>query len=402
MTQGSSTYGTRSILLGIVLGIVLGLALGFTVANWRTIDTTVLAHQGRQEDKPVEQVRKNIQALKGIPNSQLLPVMHLMRTSLGVRCDYCHTTENGKYWMDDKPFKQIARQHIQMTFDLNKANFGGKTVVTCNTCHQGQAKPVSIPLIGQGAFTDTTRAEDGDPKSPDLVPSVDQVCDKYFQAIGGRAAVDKIRTRKTKVSLLRPKLIHSGTPKAAMINRGETWTAETFQKGPNKYLAVITTPEGVTYQGFNGTTGWIKTPDEQREMSSDELEWIKRDVDFYKDFKLKEQYSRMSVIGREKIGEREAYVIEALSLSNKTERLFFDTQSGLLLRRTVLTETKLGFDPEQTDFEDYREVDGVRLPFTLRVSYLDDNHFGTTRKVTGVKQNFPIDDARFDMPVSPK
>src|SRR6266581_7331351 len=66
-----------------------------------------------QEDKPAEQVNKNIQALKGLPNSQLLTVMHFMRTSLGVRCDYCHIAENGKYWMDDKPAKQTARRMLQ-------------------------------------------------------------------------------------------------------------------------------------------------------------------------------------------------------------------------------------------------------------------------------------------------
>ena len=95
-------------------------------------------------------------------------------------------------------------------------------------------------------------------------------------------------------------------------------------------------------------------------------------------------------------------MIEALSLGNKTEKLFFDTQSGLLLRRTVLTETKLGLNPEQTDYEDYRELDGLRLPFIVRVSYLDDNHFGTTRTFTNVKQNLTIDDARFDMPAATK
>jgi hypothetical protein len=75
--------------------------------------------------------------------------------------------------------KQIARQHIQMTLDLNKANFSGKTIVTCNTCHQGQIKPASIPLIGQGAFTDTTRDVAGDAKPLELLPTVDQVFDKY-------------------------------------------------------------------------------------------------------------------------------------------------------------------------------------------------------------------------------
>jgi hypothetical protein len=79
--------------------------------------------------------------------------------------------------------------------------------------------------------------------------------------------------------------------------------------------------------------------------------------------------------------------------------LFFDVETGLLLRRIVFTEIKLGFDPEQTDYEDYRVVDGIRLPFTARTSYLDDNHFGTTRTLMAVKYNVLIDDTRFNPPV---
>src|SRR5215510_12934339 len=68
----------------------------------------------QQDDRPAEQANKNIQVLKGLPNNHLLTVMHFMRTSLGVRCDYCHVAENGKYWMDDKPPKQVARRMIEM------------------------------------------------------------------------------------------------------------------------------------------------------------------------------------------------------------------------------------------------------------------------------------------------
>ncbi len=393
MNKRTALYSTASALLAI--------ALGFTALNWRAIRVRALTQQTLQEDKPVEQVQKNIQVLKGMPSSQLLPVMHFMRTSLGVRCDYCHVAENGKYWMDDKPAKQTARRMLQMVFEINKANFEGKTVVTCNTCHRGSTKPLPVPPIGQGAFTNTTFA-DADSKPTPGLPTADQVFDKYLQALGGKPAVDKINTRLTKVTLLRPKLVNSGTPKAAILNRGESWTLQTFQKGPDKYLAVINTPQGIIYQGFNGNVGWTKTANGQREMSNVELALMKRQADFYRDLKLKDQYSRMSVTGTEKIGDREAYVVEAMSLDQKIVKLFFDTESGLLLRRTVFTETKLGLDPEQTDYEDYREVDGVRLPFVVRTSYLDDNHLGTTRTLTEVKHNMPIDDARFETPAVPK
>jgi hypothetical protein len=369
--------------------------------KWRAIPALAATQQTPPQDKPVEQVQKNIQVLKGLPSSQLLPVMHFMRTSLGVRCDYCHVAENGKYWMDDKPAKQVARKMLQMVFDINKANFGGQPVVTCNTCHRGSTRPAPIPAIGQGAFINTTR-DDAEPKTPEPLPSVDQVLDKYQQALGGKAAIDKIKTRTTKATLLRPKLINSGTPKAAILNRAETWTIETFQKAPDKYLRVINTPEGIIYQGFNGTVGWSRTASGQRELNGADLARLKQQSDLYQDRRLKEQYSKMDVTGKESIGDREVYVVEGRSLENKAEKLFFDAKSGFLLRRTVFNEIKLGLDPEQTDYEDYREVDGVWLPFIVRTSYLDDNHFGTTRTLTEVKQNVQIDDTRFDLPAAPK
>jgi hypothetical protein len=218
------------------------------------------------------------------------------------------------------------------------------------------------------------------------------------QAIGGKAPIDKIKTRWTKSTLLRPKLVNLGTPKAAALNRAESWTLEIFQKAPNKYLLVATTPDGVVYQGFNGTTGWTKSPRGQRELNAAEVARIKRQADLYNDLKLKDRYSELRTIGKEIIGDKAVYVVEARSLENQTEKLFFDAKSGFLLRRIVFTEIKLGLDPEQTDYDDYREVDGVWLPFKIRVSFLDDNHYGTTRTVTTVRQNIQIDDAKFEAP----
>jgi len=365
-----------------------------------------------QDDKPAEQANKNIQVFKGLPNSQLITVMHFMRTSLGVRCDYCHVAENGKYWIDDKPPKQVARRMIAMVSEINNANFDGRQIVTCNTCHRGQTKPISVPAIGQGAFANTTRKEPGT-NQPDPLPSIDQILDRYFQALGGRIAAQKITSRVIKLSWLRPKLVNGGSPNAAMIARGDSWPMEIYQKAPNKYLAVITSPNGIISQGFNGTTGWVKSPQGQREMTGAEVARVARQADLLGDFALKDQYSQMTVIGREKIDDREVFVVEAQpkppggasapsttgpAPARRTEKLFFDTENGLLVRRTVLTPTALGLDPEQTDFKDYTEVDGVRLPFTIIVSYLDDSHLGTTRKYIDVKQNVPIDDAKFEAP----
>ena len=320
--------------------LAIGLVLMVGALNASAHSAGAASPQAAQQDKPVEQTSKNIQVLTGMASSQLLPVMHFMRTSLGVRCDYCHLAENDKYWMDDKPAKQTARKMLQMVFDINKANFGGRQVVTCNTCHRGSVKPVAVPMIGQGAYTNTTA--DLDPKPVAPLPPAEQILDRYLQALGGRVAVDKIKTRVTKVTLLRIKIVNSGTPKAAALNRGDSWTIETFQKTPNKYLSIITTADGVIYQGFNGTVGWTKNPSGQREMNPAELARIKRQADLYGDLKLKERYSKMDVTGREKIGDNEVYVVEARSLDNRSEKLFFDVKTGFLIRRIVFNEIKLG------------------------------------------------------------
>jgi hypothetical protein len=44
----------------------------------------------------------------------------------------------------------------------------------------------------------------------------------------------------------------------------------------------------------------------------------------------------------------------------------------------------------QTDFSDYRVVDGVKLPFTIEISSLDNAHNSQKRTVTQIKQNVPV------------
>lgn len=372
----------RSLARFIFTGSVLFAALSLP----STIDSS-----SATQDKPVEQVYKNIQVLKGMPESQLLPVMHLMRTALGVKCEYCHIAQNDKYWMDDKPAKQTARKMIQMVFDINKTNFGGETVVTCNSCHRGSTRPVAIPAFGQGAFENTTRTEPGE-KVPvsEKLPAAEEIFSKYVEAVGGKAAIQKVQTRVYEASFTRPKLVNPS---------GKLFELQIYQKAPDKVLAVVTAADGsVTYQGYNGKVGWIKTPVVQRELTSAEVAQLKERTDLYRELNLKDQFSSVRVVSKQKVGERDAYYVAGENVNGKRERLYFDTETGLLLRRVVLSKTILGLDPVQTDYLDYREVDGVKLPFTLEISYLDSSHYNTTRKYSQIRSNVPVDDAKFEPP----
>jgi photosynthetic reaction center cytochrome c subunit len=362
----------------IVTLFLIAVSLPFTIAS-----------SSQTQEKPVEEVAKNIQVLKGMPESQLLPVMNLMSASLGVRCNFCHIAENGKYQLDDKPPKQTARRMIQMTLDINKASFKGQTEVTCNTCHRGSTRPVALPAFAQAAPENTPRAE-APGNAAEKRPTVDDVFNKYLQAVGGKAALDKVQTRVSEVSVQRPPAVNpSGKPSVIQF----------YQKAPNKVLAVVTAPDGtVTNQGFNGTIGWIKTPTEQREMTAAEFAQAKQQSELHKEATLKDQFSNLRVGGKQKVNDRDAWVLVGTNTSGKRERLFFDAETGLLLRRVVLNQTILGLDPIQTDYLDYREVDGVKLPFAIQVSSLDYFHNAQTRTFSQIKQNVPVDDSKFEPP----
>ena len=105
----------------------------------------------------------------------------------------------------------------------------------------------------------------------------------------------------------------------------------------------------------------------------------------------------MKVRGTEKIGDRDTYVLVFSVDPDTIIRYFFDTQTGLLLRQLTTTRTLLAPVPEQVDFEDYRDVDGVKLPFTVRSS--DTSTFSTaTRRFTEIKHNVAVDDNLFAPP----
>jgi outer membrane lipoprotein-sorting protein len=389
------------IVFGMWLALVCGLLIAGqgragTVVNARSVSASELAFAGGfpatplklssqagQREKPVEQEFENIQALKGLPSSQIYNVMNFMRVSLGVRCEYCHVKgADGWEWAkDDKPAKQTARKHIQLTIDINRTTYGGQNVVTCNTCHQGQTHPASLPALGKAATPIEPAA--GATKQPEPLPSVEQVLANFARAVGGTAAIESLKTRLLK-----------GTVTAHLLPNSPV---EIYQKAPDKFLRVMTTPEGVSTLGFDGTTGWVGNSSGTRQVSADALAALKREANFFRLLKIKEQYSSLRVTGREKVGEREAYVLEALTPDNQTEKLYFDTQTSLLLRKVRFFQTMVGAVPEMTDYEDYREVDGVKLPFTTNRSQLDAFEMFVL-KLTEVRHNAAIEDSKFNFP----
>jgi hypothetical protein len=338
-----------------------------------------------------------VQVLTGLVD--VLPTMHVMRASLGVTCDYCHVAETGQYWRDDKPAKRRAREMLRMVEQINRANFDGRPEVTCNTCHRGSPHPVAVPPIGQGLTFDTTHAELVPPGPPP--PTAKQVLDAYLKAIGGRDRLQAVKSRTMHMTVLRSAQVEATPPQVA--SRGQAQLVETYQQAPGRYAYVRKLEDGALSSFVVvGDQGWIRSQQGVERLTSDQVEQVRSQwragFDLNRELDWAKQLSTTRPAGRDVVDGRPVWmVVGAVPGSvGTTELLYFDVDTGLLLRRTVLRPTKAGPDPEQTDYADYRPVDGILLPFRTTTSYLDDNHRGVTRIVASVKENVAIDDKVFE------
>ncbi|HVS82447.1 MAG TPA: caspase family protein [Pyrinomonadaceae bacterium] len=214
------------------------------------------------------------------------------------------------------------------------------------------------------------------------IPTIEQMLERHVQAIGGKPALEKLTTRVTKGSFVQ-----------ILGQTNLTATFESYQKAPNKTLYINSAG---TQQGFNGAIGWIKNNGKLRNVTGEQLAQMKRGSDFYGSTKLSELYAKISFVRMDKVGSHDVYVFEATPSDGKPHTLFFDTQTALLLRSDSYLEAQKGKpEPTETYYEDYREVDGIKLPFTQRQV---GSAYTITLKVYEVKHNIPIDDVKFDGP----
>jgi len=339
--------------------------------------------------KKAEQQFKNIQVLKGIPAEELLPTMQFVASSLGVNCEFCHVKD--AFEKDDKQTKKTARKMMEMMFTINQENFDGRRDVTCYSCHRGNAKPVAIPAV----MTDDSaiaiampHAAPAETKSNDMkeasAPTPEQLLDKYVQAVGGSAVIDKVTSRVMK-----------GTIEFG----GQSVPIDIYAKDPDMRISFTHMPGGDSITAFNGHEGWLGTPGRPPHfMQGSEIDAASIDADLHLATHLKQMFSKMAVEGG-KVGERDAYVLVGQREAKPPIRLYFDEKSGLLLRLVRYGETALGWLPTQIDYADYRDTNGMNIPYRWTLARLNGRF---TIQVSELQQNVPVDDAKFAKPIAPE
>ena len=204
--------------------------------------------------------------------------------------------------------------------------------------------------------------------------------------LGGSAAIEKLKTRSMKGTWL--------------TSDGITLGYEVYQSAPDKLYTILNTPkQGVFERGFNGQTAWEKSSRGVRDLEGTQVIYLKRYPDLFKDIKLQGQFTRLSSARKDKIDGKDVYLLVGIGVDGKGERLYFDAQTGLLVRRISSTTTVVGLIPEQVDYEDYRDVDGMKVPFTIRITAIDP-FWSSTRRFTEIKLNVPVDETKFNKPPS--
>ena len=224
------------------------------------------------------------------------------------------------------------------------------------------------------------------PQKPADLPTTDQILDKYVQALGGKAALEKITSTASKGTFEIPAF-------------GATGSAEVWEKAPNKTAMKLDIPGfGLVQEGFNGTVAWSQDPQSgMREKAGAELAATKLDADFYKPVRLKQLYPTITVKGKEKLGEKDVYVLTAKPAEGSPETWYFDATTGLLVKMDLERESPQGKMAVEVFQEDYKEVDGIKIPHTVRQVT---SAFTINIKLQEVKHNVPIDDAKFNKPAT--
>jgi hypothetical protein len=230
-----------------------------------------------------------------------------------------------------------------------------------------------------------------------LAQTADEIIEKYLTAIGGRAALGKLTSRTT-----------SGTITLSTPGGDVSGPVEILSQAPNKSRTLIKLDLSsfgagqMTFdQRFNGTSGYVlDTLQGNRDITGNQLENMKNGSFPTPFLHYKELGATVELGGKEKAGEREAYVLIFTPKSGSVVRQFIDAESYLPIKSVAKVNLPQVGDIEQTtEFSDYRDVEGIKVAFAVRATSTVQT---SNVVITKVEHNTKIDESLFSKPPAEK
>jgi photosynthetic reaction center cytochrome c subunit len=342
-----------------------------------------------------EQAFKNVTVLKGIPVDEFMDTMGFISASTNYNCTDCHAEPKAEgdwsVYAQETPRKATARRMILMVQAINKTNFGGARAVTCYTCHRN--------IQGAPKITPSLADQYGEPPTPDPneveirrqtpeAPSPDQIFDKYLQAVGGAqkaAAITSIVFKGTYQGYAEPKA-----------------PVDIYAKAPNQRTMIVHTDGGDRTTTCDGSNGWMAAPAADKPFpvigyTNGDLDAVRLDAVLSFPAGIKQAVAK-PLTGLSSIDDKDVVVVQGTTNGGRSPiKLYFDKQSGLLVRQVRYADTLIGRVPIQVDYSDYRDVAraGVKLPFHVITTWTDGR---SDVLLTSAETNVAIDAAKFNQP----
>ena len=356
-----------------------------------------------------EEAFHNIQVLRGIPVDDFMGTMGVMSAALGFDCSECHTGAGTDRvdWAADTQRKVIARRMVTMVAAINKDNFTGRQMVTCWSCHRGRDKPAVTPSMDIVYGTPSLEADDVFRQAPGQ-PTAEQILDKYIQAVGGAQRLAGLTS-----------YIAHGTS-VGFGGFGGGGQVQIFAKAPDQRTTLIEFKDapdrGDSIRTFNGRAGWIKTPLavlKEYQISGGDLDGFRLDAQLAFPGQIKQilknwrvslpstiedlpgPSSQTSQQPELTLGSHDVQVVQGDRPNGVVATLYFDSKSGLLLRELRYSRSPIGRVPTQIDYSDYRDVNGIKMPYRLTFAWLDGRD---SIEIKDVQVNVPIPEAKFGTP----
>ena len=333
-----------------------------------------------------DQAFKNVQVLKGIPLDDFMGTMGVMTGSLSFDCSECHTGAGTDQvdWALDTQRKVVARKMINMVASINRENFGGRQMVTCYSCHHGRDRPLTTPTVESVYGPSPSEMDDVLAQEPGQ-PAAEQIIEKYLRSIGGEQRWAGVKS-----------YVANGTS-VGFGGLGGGAQATLYAQAPDKRALIIdfknAPGRGDTTRSYDGRTGWLRTPMNvlgEFELSGGELDGARLDALMSFPGQIKQILTKLRVglpttisdlpapssqtsqeensgIGQDRLVD----VVQGNGPRDLLVTLYFDHESGLLLRTVRYAKSPIGRVPTLIDYSDSREVDGVKMPFRITFAWLN-------------------------------
>lgn len=177
--------------------------------------------------------------------------------------------------------------------------------------------------------------------------NVETVLNNYINAIGGRKALEKVATIKT---------IGSAEMQGMQLN------LETINTTKNQSSTIISMGgQALQKEVFDGTKGYSLGQGQRVDYSEEQIETAKIQSVPFKELNAK----NAKLVRMDQVNEKDAYVVV---FGNDETEAFYDKESGLLVQQQTAMEMMGQTFTSTINFEDYKEVEGIKIPYTYKQS----------------------------------